>query len=103
MGVLVKGSAVFRVPVPSTEVWQNMRRFGEVGWTEGIAEVVLEGDGVGMLRKVRLEGSDDWIHERLTAMDEKTMSFDYILEGDGMPGLEEYCARGQLSPGPVRI
>ena len=64
----------------------------------GIDEVNVEGEGVGMVRKVRLAGSSDWIIERLIARDDAEMTFTYAIEGEGIPGLTEYTATAQATP-----
>ena len=99
MSMRINGCHRMKVEANASDVWQAMRRYGDLSWAEGIDEVELEGDdGVGMLRKVRLAGSSDWIPERLTARDDDAMSFSYAIEGDGMPGLKNYSAHVQAIP-----
>ncbi len=97
--------ATATVEKPAKTVWEVMKRFGDLSWTEGIDEVVVEGKGIGMVRKVRLTGSTDWIVERLTEQDDVNMQFSYAIEGEGMPGLNDYTATGQAIPveGSCRI
>jgi carbon monoxide dehydrogenase subunit G len=98
MSIPINGCHKIQVEASASDVWQAMRRYGDLSWAEGIDEVELEGDGVGMLRKVRLSGSSDWILERLTARDDDAMTFSYAIEGDGMPGLKNYSAHVQAIP-----
>ena len=99
MSCAIAASSSVQAPVKAEEAWSAMMRFSDLSWATGlIEEVRQEGEGVGMLRKVRLAGSDDWILERLIARDEQAMCFSYVLEGDGMPGLEDYQATGQAIP-----
>lgn len=51
-------SYALKVPQNAITVWQVMRNYGQLSWTKGINEVILEGEGVGMPRWVRLEGSE---------------------------------------------
>ena len=98
MSMPISGCHRIEVEASASDVWQAMRRYGDLSWAEGIDEVELEGDGVGMLRKVRLAGSPDWILERLTARDDDAMTFSYAIEGEGMPGLKNYSAQVQATP-----
>ena len=98
MSMPINGCYTIKVEASASDVWQAMRRYGDLSWAEGIDEVELEVDGVGMLRKVRLTGSSDWILERLTARDDDAMTFSYAIEGDGMPGLKNYSAHVQTIP-----
>ncbi len=98
MSVNIVGEHRLTVPASASAVWNKMREFGDLSWTAGIAEVKLEGDGVGMLRCVRLEGSQEWIPERLLASDDRTMQYSYALEGDAMPGLRDYRADAGVTP-----
>ena len=96
--VTITGTHRLTVPASASTVWQKMRNFGDLSWAQGIAEVTLEGEGVGMLRSVRLDGSQDWIPERLVASDDRTMQYSYVLEGQGMPGLDDYRADAGVTP-----
>lgn len=98
MNVNITGKHCMTVPASASTVWRKMRNFGDLSWAQGIAEVKLEGDGVGTLRSVRLDGSQDWIPERLVATDDTAMQYSYVLEGDGMPGLENYRADAGVTP-----
>jgi carbon monoxide dehydrogenase subunit G len=98
MNTPVQGQHRITVNTSAEAVWAAMRNYGDLSWAQGIDEVVVEGDGVGMLRKVRLSGSSDWILERLTARDDDAMTFSYAIEGDGMPGLKNYSAQVQATP-----
>jgi len=81
-------------------VWQKMRQYGDLSWAmnAGIEEVQPVGAGIGMVRKVRMAGIPEWIHERLVAMDEDAMSFSYVIDGDGWPGLKDYVATAKVVP-----
>ncbi len=86
--------------VPAATVWQAMRQYDDLSWAldAGIEEVQAVGEGIGMLRKVKMAGMSDWIHERLVAVDEEAMSFSYVIDGDGWPGLMDYVATAKVVP-----
>jgi carbon monoxide dehydrogenase subunit G len=94
----IHGQHQLTVNTNADDVWLAMRDYGDLSWTEGIEEVVVEGEGVGMLRKVRIDGSSDWILERLTARDDEAKTFSYAIEGDGMSGFSNYQAHVRVEP-----
>ena len=98
MSTPVQGQHRITVNASAEEVWAAMRNYGDLSWAQGIDEVVVEGDGVGMLRKVRTTGSSDFILERLTARDDAAMTFSYAIEGDGIAGLSHYNAQVRAEP-----
>ena len=98
MSAAVRGQHGITVSSSAEEVWEVMRDYGDLSWAQGIDEVMVEGDGVGMLRKVRTAGSPDFIHERLTARDDTAMTLTYAIEGDGIAGLSHYKAHVRVEP-----
>ncbi len=98
MGTPVQGQHRITVKTSAEEVWAVLRDYGDLSWAQGIDEVVAEGDGVGMLRKVRTTGSRDFILERLTARDDSEMTLSYAIEGDGIAGLDHYQAHVRAEP-----
>ena len=88
------------LPLAADRVWHAMRQYGDLSWAmnAGIEEVQPVGDGIGMVRKVRMAGMTEWIYERLVAMDEEAMSFSYVIDGDGWPGLKDYVATAKVLP-----
>ena len=98
MSTPVRGQHRITVSNSAQEVWAAMRDYGDLSWAQGVDEVVVEGDGVGMLRKVRTAGSSDFILERLTARDDEAMTFSYAIEGDGLAGLSHYNAHVRAEP-----
>ena len=97
MGTAVCGTAEIEVSTDSGRVWEAMKDFGNLEWAQGIAEYRVFGEGVGMIRSVRLEGSDEWLDEHLLAVDESARRFEYAIES-GMAGLDQYRASGQAIP-----
>ncbi len=92
MSTAVHGAHRIHIPVHVDVVWQAMRRFEDLSWATDIDELVVEGQGVGMLRKVRFGGSPDWVLERLTARSDAHRSFSFAVENDAMPGYRDYRA-----------
>lgn len=97
MVISLLATAAASVQKPPETVWEAMQRFGDLSWA-GIDEVIVEGKGIGMVRKMRVAQGDDWIIERLTERDDVNMMFSYAIEGEGMPGLSDYTASGQVVP-----
>lgn len=91
----ISGQHEIRVAHSADQVWQAMRRYEDLSWATGIDELVIEGQGVGMVRKVRFGGSPDWVLERLTARDDEARTFEFVVEGEGMPGYKNYRAEVQ--------
>ena len=98
MSTLISGKHQVSVNAGPETVWQAMRDYGDLSWAQGIDEVVVEGEGIGMVRNVRLTGSEDWIQERLVARDDQAMTFSYAIDGDGMPGFANYSAHVRVEP-----
>lgn len=95
----ITASATALVKPSATDVWQVMRRFDDLSWTRGaVEEILIEGAGVGMIRRVRTAGSDEWIAERLVELDDDRMTFSYVIEGDGMPDIDNYRATATTTP-----
>ena len=88
-----------RLPVNAgaEKVWLKMRDFNDLTWALGIAEVTVEGYGVGMVRRVRLEGSDEWLEEKLLNLDDADRLIEYGI-AEGMMGINDYHACAQVIP-----
>ncbi len=93
----ISGTAQVSIPAQPDTVWAKMKDYGDLSWTEGVAEVRVRGQGIGMVRSVRLEGSEDWMDEVLLAVDDARRKFDYGIDS-GMAGVESYRASGQALP-----
>jgi hypothetical protein len=98
MSTPVRGQHRITLSTSAKEVWGVLRNYGDLSWGQGIDEVVVEGNGVGMLRKVRTTGSPDFILERLTARNDTAMTLSYAIEGDGIAGLSHYNAHVRVEP-----
>ena len=79
---MVKVELVRDMDHPAGKVWAVMEDFGNLSWA-GAPRVEVVGEGVGMTRKVIMEGMDP-IEEVLETMDPATMSFTYTIPR-GMP------------------
>lgn len=101
MPTSISSEHAISLPLAAEQVWQAMRQYDDLSWAmnAGIEEVQPIGEGIGMVRKVRMAGMSEWIHERLVAMDEDAMSFSYVIDGDGWPGLRDYVATAKVVPG----
>lgn len=94
MAINITGSAEVHVPISPERVWEAMKDYGNLSWSEGIEEVKVTGEGIGMIRHVRLEGSEDWVDEYLIAVDEDSRKFDYGIDPE-FAGVANYRASGQ--------
>jgi carbon monoxide dehydrogenase subunit G len=101
MPTSISSEHAIALPLAADGVWQKMRQYEDLSWAlkAGIEEVQPVGTGIGMVRKVRMAGTSEWINERLVAMDEDAMSFSYVIDGDGWPGLKDYVATAKVVPG----
>lgn len=96
MQVSVIGTAEVETSASKDTVWQAMLDFGNLSWSEGIAEVEVVGTGVGMVRRVLMEEADEWLDEELYEIDEANHRFDYGIR-EGFMGVPEYTASGKVS------
>lgn len=102
MGTSISSSHTTSVCQPAATVWRAVSQYGDLSWAMpgGIEEVELVGQGVGMVRKVRMTGMDHWVLERLVAIDNDAMSITYVIDADGLPGLKDYVATAKVIPEP---
>jgi len=93
----ITGQKTVAVDASAEQVWLKMQDFADLGWAVGIADIEIEGQGIGMVRRVRLEGSEDWLEERLLAVDQSTKKLEYGID-EGMMGITHYRATAQVIP-----
>lgn len=100
MTVSISSSHEVVVDLVAESVWQAISNFGDLSWAMegGIDEVEIVGEGIGMVRKVRMAGMEPWIFERLVARDDDAMSMTYVIDKDGWPGLTDYVATAKVIP-----
>lgn len=101
MAASIQSSFSATIPLTADRVWRALKNYGDLSWAKeaGIEEVVPVGEGIGMVRKVRMAGQSTWILERLVSLDEDAMSLSYVIDEDGWPGLRDYAATAKITPG----
>lgn len=84
-------------------VWAVLSNFGDISWTHGWSKIETEGNGVGMVRRIFMEGLEQPIDEVLESLDATAFTLSYsIPRGLPMP-LTGYLATVKLSePAPGR-
>ena len=81
-------------PVTAVNVWSVLSDFTDMSWA-GMADMELEGEGVGMLRKIEL-GMPEPVTEQLLTLDQAAMSFSYtIAAGNPLP-VKDYLAGARV-------
>tara|TARA_R110002049_G_scaffold308150_1_gene511134 strand:+ start:37171 stop:37458 length:288 start_codon:yes stop_codon:yes gene_type:complete len=69
------------VATTAEEVWALLSNFGDMSWA-GFTDILVEGEGIGSIRKVLVAPGGSRAVERLEAMDAEQRSFRYaVLEG----------------------
>lgn len=80
---------------PASRVWAVLEDFGNMEWAAGVKKVELIGDGVGMTRRLHMDGMDP-IDEVLESRDAATMSYSYsIPRGIPLP-VTDYLASARV-------
>ncbi|MBW2497353.1 MAG: SRPBCC family protein [Deltaproteobacteria bacterium] len=84
--------------VSASEVWQALRRFGDLSWATvaGVESFESEGEGLGMLRKAWLPGEAEPVVEQLVELDEPRRMLRYEIVAGGTPGLTDYSATARV-------
>jgi len=81
--------------VDAKTLWAILANFGDISWIPGIEKVVLEGEGVGMVRYVTAPGLPT-LAERLDAMDHEKMILDISVPFVEFIKAKEYRLRAQV-------
>ncbi len=68
---------------PVDAVWDVLGNYGDINWMDGPPKHEIVGEGIGMIRRVLMDGMDP-IDEVLETHDDATMSFSYSIPR-GMP------------------
>jgi len=84
-------------PIPASDVWGMLANFSDISWIPGIEKVVLEGEGIGMVRHVTAVGLPE-LHERMDAIDHETMTLDYSVPEVAYLQVVDYTARAKVTP-----
>lgn len=81
-------------PLAAAKVWSVLADFSDMSWA-GMTDMQLEGEGIGMLRKIEL-GMPEPVTEQLLALDQAAMSFSYtIVAGNPLP-VKDYQAGARV-------
>ncbi len=60
-----------KMDVPAAQAWEAIKQFGRLNvWFPSMAECKIEGDGIGAIRYLALDGGLGNITDRLVALDE---------------------------------
>ncbi len=79
---MVKARVIATVHASAPDAWDLVGDFGAIGkWLPGVAECRCEGEGIGMLRRLRFVNGGTVV-ERLAAMNDAERFYSYrIIEG----------------------
>lgn len=97
---------------PAEQIWDLVEDFGNIErwWPRGgavsILKVVLEGEGVGMIRHIYNEGMPAPVSEQLVAIDPDNLVYTLAIVGERPAGLISYQATGRikvLTPDSCRL
>ncbi|MDY0007299.1 MAG: SRPBCC family protein [Spongiibacteraceae bacterium] len=69
---------------PLARVWALLEDFGNLDWFPGWTRIDVIGSGVGMLRRIHMEGMDP-IDEKLESLDPAARTFSYSIPNIPMP------------------
>ncbi len=62
---------------PCEQVWSLLEDFGNIHWAPGIDKLEVIGDGIGMIRRIHINGLESPIDEVLESRDAAAMEFSY--------------------------
>ena len=65
------------LPFSANAVWAVLSNYGDISWT-GAPKVEVEGSGIGMIRKVIMDGMAP-IEEVLQSIDHEEMTYSYTI------------------------
>ena len=83
------------IDFPAPSVWAVLEDFGNMSWAQGLSRVEIMGEGVGMTRRLHMDGMEP-IDEVLESMEPEIMAFSYsIPRGLPLP-VDDYLARARL-------
>jgi hypothetical protein len=58
MNKAIFSSTQIKVAASADAVWQKMKNFGDLSWSQGLEDVKLVTEGISQCRKIKLDGSD---------------------------------------------
>ena len=95
--VKVQATVSRELPFPAHHVWNLLEDFGNIHWAPGIDQLEIIGEGIGMIRRLHINGLEEPIDEQLEAMDSQAMTFSYVIP-TGLPfPLKNYRAISSLT------
>ena len=92
------------IQAPTSRVWALLADFGNLAawWPRGgglqIERVVLEGEGIGMVRHIYNQGVPQCASERLDLLDPQTHTLVLSIVGQRPGGITAYVATSRLVP-----
>ena len=99
--VMVSGE----MEVPVEALWKLLADFGSVGWMQGVTDVKVEGQGVGMVRAISA-GDGEAILEELESVDEDAQRIGYTITRNNPMPVSDYhahCTAVDLGDGRSRL
>ena len=75
---MVEAKLVRTLGFPAQRVWSILEDFGNMEWAMGPPRVEVIGEGIGMTRRILMEGMDP-IDEVLESMNPESMTFSYTI------------------------
>lgn len=84
------------VTAAADDVWRVMSDFGGIEPNEMIAGCTMEGEGVGAVRTIALNGGGEII-ERLEAQDDGARTFTYAIINDSPLPVKNYVSTVKIS------
>ena len=85
------------VNTPIDKVWDILSDFGNLSWMETKPDVEVIGEGVGMIRRIRMPDMEQPIDEKLDSMDSLDMSYSYSITPNPVVPFKNYVAEVKLS------
>jgi len=77
---------------PIDQVWALLEDFGNIHWAPGIDKLEVIGEGLGMIRRIHIDGLNEPIDEVLHSIDANNFTFSYTIPR-GLPfPLKDYKA-----------
>ncbi len=92
---MVKVCLERELDVDAERVWAILADFADISWIPGIEKVVLEGEGVGMIRHVTAPGMPV-LQERMDAIDHEKKILDYSVPAVEYLRVKDYRARARV-------
>lgn len=89
---MVELEVVRNINASTESVWQILGDYGNLSWVPGADNVEVEGEGIGMIRRLFIPGVDTPIEEVLTAKNESANTFSYRIPKNDVIPFDDYTA-----------